>query len=172
MRAKLRSWSYDSVETRGRMEKIEPASLFYRHKEGRCTCTGGGRSRRFSPNQGRTVNNYCRKYTARYGVWRGSHSRRHPWPCGDRAGVLVAPAGSVVVAIGGTVLQAWRGDVLRVLQARVLPRSKPEPPLEGRAHAVQGLRGGESLKEVWRVGSTVAGAVLSVVFYRMGRPPR
>ena len=32
---------------------------------------------------------------------------------------------------------------------------------EGRAHAVRGLRGGESLKEVWGVGSTVAGAVPS-----------
>ena len=30
---------------------------------------------------------------------------------------------------------------------------------EGRAHAVRGLRGGESLKEVWGVGSIVAGAV-------------
>jgi len=33
----------------------------------------------------------------------------------------------VVVAVEGTVLQAWRGDVLRVLQARVLYWSRPEP---------------------------------------------
>ena len=32
---------------------------------------------------------------------------------------------------------------------------------EGRAHAVRGLRRGESTKEVWGVGSTVAGAVPS-----------
>ena len=46
---------------------------------------------------------------------------------GDRAGVLAAPAGGVVVAMGDTVLQAWRGGVPRVLQARVLSRSRPEP---------------------------------------------
>ena len=51
-----------------RMEEIEPASPFYRHKEGRSTRTGGGRSRCFSPNQGRTVNIYYRKYTV--GPWR------------------------------------------------------------------------------------------------------
>jgi len=32
--------------------KIEPASSFYRHKEGRSTCTGGGRSRRLLPESG------------------------------------------------------------------------------------------------------------------------
>ena len=32
---------------------------------------------------------------------------------------------------------------------------------EGRAHATRGFRGGESLKEVWGFGSTVAGAVPS-----------
>ena len=60
--------------------------------------------------------------------------------CGDRASVLVAPAGGVVVTVGGTVLQAWRGGVPRVLQARVLSRSRPEPllrvvhmPFEGSA---------------------------------------
>ena len=46
---------------------------------------------------------------------------------GDRAGVLAAPAGGVVVTVGGTVLQAWRGGVLKVLQVRVLSRSRPEP---------------------------------------------
>ena len=45
---------------------------------------------------------------------------------GDRAGVL-APAGGMFVAVGGTILQAWRGGVPRVLQARVLSRSRPEP---------------------------------------------
>ena len=90
----------------------------------------GGRSRRSSLNRGRTVAVYCRKYTADTGdrdTGRGSCPGRRPWPCGDRAGVLVAPAGGVVVAVGGTVLQAWRGDVPRVLQARVLSWSRSEP---------------------------------------------
>ena len=39
--------------------------------------------------------------------------------CGDRAGVLPAPAVSVVVAVGCTVLQTWRGDVPWALQVRV-----------------------------------------------------
>ena len=46
---------------------------------------------------------------------------------GDRAGVLAAPAGGVVVTVEGTILQAWRDGVPRVLQARVLSRSRPEP---------------------------------------------
>ena len=59
---------------------------------------------------------------------------------GDHAGVLAAPTGGVVVTVGGTVLQAWRGGVPRVLQARVLSWSRPEPlprvvpmPFEGSA---------------------------------------
>ena len=56
---------------------------------------------------------HCGKYTVGYGVWRGSN----PWPCEDRAGVLIAPAGGVVVAVEGTVLQAWRGDVPRIMQS-------------------------------------------------------
>ena len=60
----------------------------------------------FPPNRGGAVVEHCRKYTAGYGAWRGSRPGRHPWPCGDRAGVLVAPAGGVVVGVEGTVLQA------------------------------------------------------------------
>ena len=141
MRAKLRSWSYDSVETRGRGEKIEPASLFYRHKEGRSTCTGGGRSRRSSPNWGRTVDAYCRKYTV--GHWRSWRRacgcpEHRPWPCGDRTGVLAAPAGVVVIAVEGTILRARRGRAPRVLRAGDLLQSRPGPcsrvaptPVEG-----------------------------------------
>ena len=90
----------------------------------------------FSPNRESAVVEHCRKCTVGYSVWCGSR----PWSCGDRAGVLVATAGGVVVAVGGTVPQAWCGDVPRVLQARVLFRSRPEPlprvvpmPLEGSA---------------------------------------
>jgi len=69
---------------------------------------------------------------------------------GDRAGVPAAPAGGVVVTVGGTVLQAWRGGVLKVLQARVLSRSRPEPlprvvpmPFEGSAERKIRRRYGE-----------------------------
>ena len=89
------------------MDKTETASPFYRHKEERCTCTGGGRSRRSSPNRGHTVVDYCRKYTAGTGdrgTGRGSYPGRRPWPCGDRAGVLAAPASGVVVTVEGPVL--------------------------------------------------------------------
>ena len=94
----------------------------------------------FSPNRGGAVVEHCGKYIVGYGTWRGSHPGHCPWPCGDRAGVLVAPAGGVVIAVGGTVLQAWRGDVPRVLRARVSSWSRPEPlprvvpmPFEGSA---------------------------------------
>ena len=90
----------------------------------------------FSPNRGGAVVEHCEKYTMGYGAGRGNR----PWSCGDRAGVLAAPAGGVVVAAGGTVLQAWRGGVPKVLQARVLSWSRPEPlprvvpmPFEGSA---------------------------------------
>ena len=43
--------------------KIEPASSFYRHKEGRSTCTGRPKVVAFSPNRGCAVGDYCRKYT-------------------------------------------------------------------------------------------------------------
>ena len=66
---------------------------------------------------------------------------------GDRADVR-APAGGMVVAVGGgTILQAWRGGVPRVLQARVLSRSMPEPlprvvpmPFEGSAEGKVRMR--------------------------------
>ena len=99
--------------------KIKPASSFYRRR-------GDVHAQEivevvvFSPNRGGAVVEHCRKYTVEYGVWRGSRPGRRPWPCGDRAGVLVAPASGVAVAVEGTVPQAWRGDVPRVLQARVL----------------------------------------------------
>ena len=74
----------------------------------------------FPQNRGGAVVEHCRKYTVGYGAWRGSHPGRRPWPCGDRTGVLAAPAGGVAVAVEGTVLQAWRGSVSRVLQVGVL----------------------------------------------------
>ena len=107
--------------------KGTPASSFYRHKKGRCTCTGDhGSHRRFPESRG-CSGRYCGKYTVGYGARRGSRPGHRPWSCGDRAGVLAAPAGGVVVAVGGIVLQAWHGGVSRVLQAKVLSRPRPEP---------------------------------------------
>ena len=71
---------------------------------------------------------------------------------GDRASVLAAPAGGVVVAVGGVPSSgvAWRGGVPRVLQARVLSWSRPEPlprvvpmPFEGSAEGKVRRRYGE-----------------------------
>ena len=69
-----------------------------------------------SPESRGAVVEYCRKYTVRHGVGRGNR----PWSCGDRAGVLPAPADGVVVVVGFTVFQMWRGGVPWALQARVL----------------------------------------------------
>ena len=43
--------------------KMVSASPFYRHKEGRGTCTGRSKVVVSSPNRGRAVVDYCRKYT-------------------------------------------------------------------------------------------------------------
>ena len=81
----------------------------------------------FSPNRRGAVVKHYGKYTVGYGAWRGNRPGHRPWPGGHRAGILAAPGGGVVVAVGGTILQAWRGDVSRVLQAKVLSWSRPEP---------------------------------------------
>ena len=146
------------------MDKIEPASLFYRHKEGRCTCTRGGRSRRSSPNRGCTVAEYCRKYTVPH--WRVrrracSHPGCCPWTCGDRTGVLAAPAGGMVVAVEGTVLCARRGSVSRVLQAGILIWSRSGPRPRVTPTPFEGSYRRKSTREVRGVGSTVVGAVPS-----------
>ena len=54
---------------------------------------------------------------------------------------------------------AWRRSEGPTGQGLVLVKAGAAS--EGRAHAARGLRGAESLKEVWGVGSTVAGAVPS-----------
>ena len=94
--------------------------------------------------------------TVGYGAGRGSRPGHRPWSCGDRAGVLAAPAGGVVVAVGGTVLQAWRGGIPRVLQARVLSWSRPEllprvvpMPFEGSAEGKVQRRYGELAVSSW-----------------------
>ena len=65
----------------------------------------------FFPNRGGEVVEHCKKYTAGYGAWRGSR----PWPCGDRAGVLVAPAGGVVVPVESTIPRVRCGGTPSVL---------------------------------------------------------
>ena len=52
---------------------------------------------------------------------------------------------------------AWRRSEGPAGQGLVLV--KVGAASEGRAYALRGFCGGESMKEVWRVGSTVAGAV-------------
>ena len=109
----------------------------------------------FFPNRGGAVVEHCGKYTVRYGAWRGRHPGRRSWPCGDRAGVLVAPTGGVVVAVGGTVLQAWCGDVPRVLRARVSSWSRPE----ALSRVVPMPTEGSAVEKVHGVGSIVSGVV-------------
>ena len=60
----------------------------------------------FSQNRGGAVVEHCGKYTVGYGAGRGSRPGHRPWSCGDRAGVLAAPAGSVAAPVEGTVLCA------------------------------------------------------------------
>ena len=77
-------------------------------------------SHRPPPNRGGAVVEHCKKYTVGHDVGHGSRPGYRLWSCGDRAGVLPAPAGGVVVAAGCTVLQMWRGGVPWAMQVRVL----------------------------------------------------
>ena len=88
---------------------------------------------------------------------------------GDCTGVLAAPAGGVASLWGGYRPPgvAWRLSEGPTGQGLV--PVKAGAASEGRAHAVRGLRGRESTKEVWRVGSIVARAVLG---YRRERENR
>ena len=74
----------------------------------------------FSPNRGGAVVEHYGKYTVGHGFGRGNRPGHRPRPCGDRAGVLTAPAGGVVVAVGCTVFQMWRGGIPWALQDMVL----------------------------------------------------
>ena len=110
----------------------------------------------FSPNCGGAVVGHCGKYTVVYGAWRGSRPGHRPWSCGDRAGVLAAPAGGVVVAVG--VPSSRRG--VAAFRGSYRPGSCPG---QGR-RCFRGscpCRSRAPRKEVRGVGSTVAGAVSS-----------
>ena len=82
------------------------------------------------------------------------------WPCGDRAGVLVAPAGIVVIAVEGPVLRARCGGAPRVLRAGVLLWSRPEPRSRVAPMPIEGSASGKVHGVVRGVGSIVAEAVL------------
>ena len=75
--------------------KGTPASSFYRHKEGRCTCTPVMKVVVFSLNRGGAVVEHCGKYTVGYGAGRGCRPGHRPRSCGDHAGVLAVPTGGV-----------------------------------------------------------------------------
>ena len=120
----------------------------------------------FSPNRGGAVVEHCGKYTVGYGAGRGSRPGHRPWSCGDRAGVLAAPASWRLQRAAWSLLwgycppgMAWRRSEGPTSQGLVLV--KAGATFEGRAHVVRGLRGRESTKEAWGVGSIVAGAVPS-----------
>jgi len=145
----------------GRPFKIKPVSSFYRRKEGRCTCTGDRGSRRLLPESrgcsGRAL------WKVHCGVWRPAWQlswasslalRRSRWrPCSSSGRHGRCCRGYRPPGV------AWRRSESPAGQGLVLVKAGAAS--EGRAHAVQGLRGGESLKKVWGVGSTVAGTVLS-----------
>ena len=141
--------------------KIKPASSFYRHKEGRCTCTGDRGSHRLLPElwgcSGRAL------WKVHCGVWRLAwqsswasslalrRSRRCPCSSSERRGCCCRgyrPPGV-----------AWRRSEGPAGQGLVLVKAGAAS--EGRAHAVRGFRGGESTREGRGVGSTVASAAPS-----------
>jgi len=141
--------------------KGKPASSFYSHKEGRGKCTGDRGSHRFLPESPGCSSRAL--WEVHYGVWRRAwqsswasslalrRSCRRPDGSSGRRGRccrVYHPPGV-----------AWRRPEGLAGQGLVLVKAGAAP--EGCAHAVRGLHGGESLKEVWGVGSTVARAVLS-----------
>ena len=129
--------------------------------EGRCTCTGSRGSRRLLPESrgcsGRAL------WKVHCGVWclawpssRASslalrRSLRCPCSSSRRCGRCCRRYRPPSVA--------WRRSEGPAGQGLVLVKAGAAS--EGRAHAVRGLRGRESTKEVWGVGSIVAGAVPS-----------
>ena len=147
------------------VEKMVSASPFYRHKEGRSTCTGRSKVVVFSPNWGRAMDAYCRKYTVRHRrawrrAWRLSwesslvlrRSRRRPGSSSGRHG------GS---CRGYRPLRStWRrfeGPAGRGLD-RVKVRAAPE----GRAHAVRGFHSRENTRSRQHSGGSSAEHIRTV----------
>ena len=144
-----------------RPPKGKPASSFYRHKEGRCTCTGDRGSHRLLPESrgrcGRALwKVYCEVWRLAWQLsWASSlalrRSRRRPCSSSGRRGHCCGRYRPPVVA--------WRRSEGPTGQGLVLVKAGAAS--EGRAHAVRGLRGRKSTKEVCGVGSIVAGVVPS-----------
>ena len=66
----MKAWRRENQKEEDGEDRVRPP--FYRHKEGRSTCTGRSKVVVFSPNRGCAVDDYCRKYTVGYGAGRGS----------------------------------------------------------------------------------------------------
>jgi len=130
--------------------KGKPASSFYRHKEGRCTCTctGDRGSRRLFPElrgcSGRAL------WEVHCGVWRREWQsswasslvmRRSRWRPGGSSGRRGHCCGGY-----HPPGMAWRRSEGPTGQGLVLVKAGAAS--EGRAHAVRVLRGRESTKEV------------------------
>ena len=133
------------------------ASPFYRHKEGRCTCTREGRSRRLLPESrgcsGRALwEVHCGEWRRAWqSSWASSlvlrKSRRRPGGSSGRRGRCCGGYHPPGVAWQRSEGPAGRG--LDLVKVRAAP--------EGHAHTVRGFCSEESTREVQGVSSTVAG---------------
>src|SRR6185295_3039418 len=86
-------------------------------------------------------------YTMGYGAGRGCHP------------VIVLGLAEIKPVSWQLLRAVWRRSEGPAGQGLVLVKARAT--YEGRAHAVWGLRGSESTKEAWGVGSIIAGAVPS-----------
>ena len=107
-----------------------PASLFYRHKEGRGTCTGRSKVVVFSLNRGRAVGDYCRKYIV------GALKSMVPGVA-VVLGVILGLAEIMVAPAEGTVPCAWCDGVSRVLQRARAALEQKEQALEAKESELQ-----------------------------------
>ena len=127
--------------------KGKPASSLYRHKEGRCTCIGDRGSHHLLPESRGCSDRAL--WEVHCGVWRRAwlsswvsslvlrRSRQRPCSSSGRLGrccMGYRPPGV-----------AWRRSEGLAGQGLVLVKAGAAS--EGRAHAVRGLRGRESMKE-------------------------
>jgi len=138
-----------------------PTSPFYRHKEGRSTYMGRSKVVFFSPNWGCAVDDYCKKYTVgteEHGARHGGFPGRHPWSCGDCAGILVVPRVSwrSLLRVPSPVL-TWQS--IESLAGGGLALVKARTTFEGCAHADRGIRGRGSMRSRRHSGGSSAGHV-------------
>ena len=127
--------------------------------------SGGRGSRRFPPNHGDTVTEYCRKYTVGHGGGRRSRPGYRPWSCEDRAGRPASPCRwhgcrwCMVVYIRRSGVQwALRTRVLHAPAVAVAGRAAAPDPLVGVRACTLGGPG-----DTWRSRTPQGG--------RSGAPP-